>query len=82
MTGDPYTDLIQYNGAAKVTTTYGRSLPFAEEKLSVEVSLTCDQNETTINEAGKLGLLKAMELANDGWSIIDELMKQEAEKQA
>jgi len=76
---DRFRCLIQVDGAAGVTTNYGRSLPFAEEKLSVIVSLKCDQNEAAINKAGELSFLKAVELVDDGFGIITELRKKEAE---
>lgn len=64
---DPFPQVAQYDQAAKVTISLGRSLPYGEVKVSASVTLVCDQNEVTINRAGEIAFLKAQELVEDCW---------------
>lgn len=55
---------------AKVTVGYGESLEFGSIKVSVTVSLECDQTDAMVEEAGRVAYYKARELVDDGWSIL------------
>jgi hypothetical protein len=55
---------------ASVAFTIGKSVGFGELKVSAHVTLTCDQNEATLNEAGLHAFNKALEFLNDGFSLL------------
>lgn len=57
--------------AARVSMTVGQATDYGALKVSATVSLECDQNEETINEAAGLCWFKAVELMADGWKDID-----------
>ncbi len=59
---------------AKVAIGVGESAEYGAQKVSVTVTLNCDQNERTIDKAGELAFYKAVELLRDGWS---ELQKEQ-----
>lgn len=82
MSNDKFQALLSTtgDGLSRVSTTYKRQLKYAEEGITVTVSCACDQNEPMINEAGKQTFLKALELVDDNWGLLQEAMKQEAEK--
>jgi hypothetical protein len=67
--GDPYSKLVSKSTTepAKVAIGLSESLDFGSMKVSVTVSLACDQNELTINKAGELAFNKALELLRDSW---------------
>ena len=73
MADDKFQALMVGDGLARVTTTYGRGLPYGEEKVSVTVTIACDQNEATINKAGEVTFLKALELVGDGMGLLRAL---------
>lgn len=43
---------------------------FGEYKILAIVTLTCDQNEPTLDRAAELALLKGMEYAGEGFKIL------------
>lgn len=73
MADDKFQELMVGDGLARVSTTYGRGLSYGEEKVSVTVTIACDQNEATINKAGEVTFMKALELTGDGWSVLEQL---------
>lgn len=77
MADDKFQALMVGDGLARVTTTYGRGLPYGEEKVNVTVTVACDQNEATINKAGEVTFMKALELAGDNWSILEQLAQKQ-----
>lgn len=70
MADDKFQELVQGDGLARVETLYSRAVNFHEEKVTVTISLACDQNESTINKAAELGFYKALELVDDNFSIL------------
>lgn len=68
---DPFPKVAKHDQAAKVTISLGRSLPYGEVKVSASVTVTCDQNEVTINRAGEIAFLKAKELVEDCFSHLE-----------
>lgn len=78
--GDKFNELASGDGLARVSMTYTRAVEFSVEKISTMVSLTCDQNETTINKAGELAFLKVMELTDDGFGMLMQLREEEKAK--
>lgn len=52
---------------AKVAVGVSEGMDYGAMKVSVTVSLCCDQDETTINKAGELAFYKAVEIMRDGW---------------
>jgi hypothetical protein len=77
---DAFQGLVQADGLARVSTTYQRALKYGEEKVVVTITVACDQNEAQINEAGKLTFLKALELTDDNFHLLDEASKAAADK--
>lgn len=65
---------------ATVSMNVGRALGYGELKVSAHVSLACDQNEETINEAGRRAFLKAAEFCQDGMVIMLERLQDEAKQ--
>jgi hypothetical protein len=74
---DKFQALAAGDALAHVSTTYTRGLPYGEEKVSVMVSVACDQNEATINKAGEHTFMKALELVGDGFSVLEQLRQME-----
>jgi len=68
--GDQYKKLVSKTNTspAKVAIGLSEGLDFGAMKVSVTVSLACDQNEPTINKAGELAFSKALELLRDSWA--------------
>ncbi len=69
---DPFKDLLKDDGLASVGCTYGGARNYGNEKISFMVNVHCDQNEATVNEAGKRVFLKTLEFVEDacgqlGW---------------
>lgn len=52
---------------ARVSLNVGESENYGALKVGATVTLTCDQNEVTINRAGELAFYKALELMKDGY---------------
>lgn len=79
---DKYKSLITNPTApsARVNISLSQSAEFGAMKVSASVTLSCDQNESTINRAGGLAYEKAYELLVDGWNELNADM-QEAAKQ-
>lgn len=76
MADDKFQALIAGDGLAKVSTSYAQGLPYGEEKVSVMISVSCDQNEAAINKAGEFTFMKALELVNDGWGVLNQIKDQ------
>lgn len=57
---------------ARVSITVSEGMDYGALKVSATVSLSCDQNERTINEAGGLAFYKAVELVRDGWAELNK----------
>lgn len=57
---------------ARVAVGTSEGMDFGQLKVSVTVSVACDQNESAINKAGELAFHKAVELMRDGWSHLDK----------
>lgn len=55
---------------AKVTVGYSEALDYGAIKVSVTVSLECDQTDEMVEEAGRVGYYKARELVDDGWAVL------------
>lgn len=53
---------------ARVSMTVGEGLDYGAVKVSATVTLSCDQDEPSINAAGEAAFYKALELVRDGWS--------------
>lgn len=62
---DKYTKLSEFGDEAKVAVTWGRTGPYGDPKISVMVSLTCAQKQSTIDEAGFLAYSKAKEIVEE-----------------
>lgn len=56
---------------ARVALNVGESMEFGAMKVSATVSVSCDQDEESINKAGELAFHKALEFVRDGWSHLD-----------
>lgn len=70
--GDEFPGLIT-NATSKtavVSVNYGESMEFGSTKIAATVTLHCDQTESMINKAGGLAFHKALELVQDGWSVL------------
>lgn len=67
---DPFQRILHnYTGpVSRVSVNVGRSVPFAEVKVSTNVSIDCPQKEAYIDLAGEIVFMKALELTNDGMS--------------
>lgn len=55
---------------ARVSMSVSQSMEYGSAKVSATVTLCCDQNELTINQAGELAFVKACELLKDGWDYL------------
>ena len=53
---------------ARVALTVSEGMDYGALKVSATVSVSCDQNEATINKAGEVAFYKALELVRDGWA--------------
>lgn len=72
LNGDEFTKLLSTAPGPKAKVSYGYSegLEFGSYKVSVTISLECDQREDVLNKAGELAYKKARELVDDGWSLL------------
>ena len=52
---------------ARVAISVAEGMDYGALKVSATVSVSCDQDEKTINKAGELAFYKALELVRDGW---------------
>lgn len=59
---EPPQNLMQRNGKASVTTGVGYSFPFGNGKVMVSITLTCDQDQETIERAGEAAVTLARHL--------------------
>lgn len=75
---DNFQTLVQGDGLARVKTLYQRAVAFHDEKIVVEISVACDQNEAMINRAGELTMKKAFELVQDGYGFLMDQAEQAA----
>lgn len=57
---------------ARVSISVSEGMDYGALKVSATVSLSCDQDETTINKAGELAFYKALELVRDGWGELNK----------
>jgi hypothetical protein len=57
---------------ARVAVGVSEGMDYGALKVSVTVSVACDQNESTINKAGELAFYKALELMRDGWGELSK----------
>lgn len=65
---DPFMALAQQSEGQKsvnVNCNVGTSLEYGEVKCGFSVTVTCPQNEQSMNMAGELAFRKAIELTND-----------------
>jgi len=71
--GDPFTRLAT-PGAVHSTVgfTVGMGENYGALKISAHVTLTCDQNEPTLNKAGEMSFRKTLELMKDGWENLTQ----------
>lgn len=53
---------------ARVAISVSEGMDYGALKVSATVSVSCDQDEKTIDKAGELAFYKALELVRDGWS--------------
>lgn len=69
MEDDSFKNLIRATdhtrGAARVAVTWGRAGEYGNPKVSVTITVTCDQDEETIDKAGFLAYSKATELVDE-----------------
>lgn len=56
---------------ARVAISVSEGMDYGALKVSATVSVSCDQDERTINKAGELAFFKALELVRDGWGILN-----------
>ena len=56
---------------ARVAITVSEGMDYGALKVSATVSVSCDQNEPTINKAGEVAFYKALELVRDGWAELN-----------
>lgn len=56
---------------ARVAVTVSEGMDYGALKVSATVSVSCDQNEATINKAGEVAFYKALELVRDGWAELN-----------
>ena len=70
LTGDKFRKLVSdpTGVLAKVNMAVSESMQYGELKVSASVTLTCDQNESVINDAAQLAFEKSIELMRDGFS--------------
>jgi len=70
---DPFPKLVTTAAASKahVTVTWGRAGSFGDPKVSVAVSLVCDQTQAMIYEAGRLAYETAVEMVDDAIKDFD-----------
>lgn len=75
-----YRDLVSGKGPlAHVSMTVGIAKEYGALKVQASVNLACDQNEKTLNRAGEYAFLKAIELVEDGWEILEARIAKAAE---
>lgn len=62
--GDKFARLVSSpkSVTSQISVSWGESAPFGRVKVSVLLTLTCDQTEAMIQEAGFLGYITAKEL--------------------
>ena len=57
---------------ARVAISVAEGMDYGALKVSATVSVSCDQDEKTINKAGELAFYKALELVRDGWGELNK----------
>lgn len=72
---DPFEELLTPGtDKAHVGCTYKRALQsYGGEALSFSVTVSCDQNEATINRAGELTMMKVIEMLGEGTDLLARL---------
>jgi hypothetical protein len=72
MHGDEYRALFtKHDGPrARVNVGYSESSEYGASKVSASVTLECDQNEATISKAAELAYVKAREIVDNGWQLL------------
>lgn len=69
---DRFQKLVTNKGVepARVAVNYTEGIDYGAMKVATTVTISCDQTEESINEAGELAFRKALELTRDGWSVL------------
>lgn len=57
--------------AARVAVSVSEGLDYGALKVSATVSLSCDQDEKTIDKAGEMAFYKALELVRGGFGVLN-----------
>lgn len=77
---DAFQKLIQAQddtrAAAQVAVTWGRVGDYGDPKITVTITLTCDQNKATIDAAGFLAYAKACEFVDE---IVTDVSRREGQ---
>lgn len=70
---DPYKELIKKDGASTVAcgTTHWVNTDSGGHTVKFEVSLTCDQDEATIQRAGELAFTTALSLTTKALELME-----------
>ncbi len=70
--GDEYSALLtKHDGPrARVNVGYSEATDYGANKVSASVTLECDQNEKTIDKAASLAYMKAREIVDNGWQLL------------
>lgn len=89
-TMDPFQTLITLNpadvkvshlrGAAKVSAIYGTQYNFGEHKVSINITVACDQTNEAIEKAADLIFVKAVDLTEKGMQLVIDATAKAAEK--
>lgn len=69
---DPFKELVKRDGASSVTISVSRALPYGELKVSASVSVSCDQDQPTIEQAGEVAFLQAVKLVQAHFTELTE----------
>lgn len=81
-TMDPFQTLIQskdpsVRGQARISASYGTQYNFGEHKVSINISVACDQTGEMVDKAAELIFIKAVDLTEKGMQlVIDATTKQ------
>ena len=77
LTEDKFTKLVTdpEKPLARISISVGEGLEYGSLKVSANVTLSCDQNEETIDKALELAFYKALEAERDGFGELGVDMK-------
>ena len=70
---DPFQRMLvatKEGAGARISSTVGRAVEYGEIKCSATVTIDCPQRESYIDLASEIAFRKALELANDGMSVL------------